>query len=70
MVIKSLKRVEELVYEVYLTSEALRKTKEKSPHKDIEELKQEAKELVQDFKSKGRNIDQNEIDTIFGEYGF
>lgn len=69
MVIRSLKRVEELVYEVYLTSEALRKTKEKSPHKDIEELKQEAKELVQDFKSKGSNVDQNEIDALFEEHG-
>jgi len=68
MVIKSLKRVEELVYEVYLTAEALRKTKEKSPRKDIEELKAEAKELVEGFKQKG-NIDQNEIDSMFEEFG-
>ncbi len=68
MVIKSLKRVEELVYEVYLMAEALRKTKEKSPHKDIEELKVEARELVDGFKHKG-NIDQNEIDSMFEEFG-
>ncbi len=69
MVIKSLKRVEELVYEVYLTSEALRKTKEKSPHMDIEELKAEARELVEGFKQKGK-VDQNEIDSMFEEFGF
>ncbi len=68
MVIKSLKRVEELVFEVHVTAEALRKTKEKSPHKDIEELKLEAMELVEDFKHKG-TLDQNEIDAIFGEHG-
>lgn len=69
MVIKSLKRVEELVYEVYLTSEALRKSKEKCPNKDIEDLRQEARELVQDFKSKGSNVEQGEIDILFSEYG-
>lgn len=69
MVIKSLTRVEELVYEVYLTSEALKKSKEKSPKKDIEDLKQEARELVQDFKNKGSKIEQGEIDTLFSEYG-
>ena len=68
MVIKSLKRVEELVYNVHLTAEALRKTKEKSPNKDIEELKVEAREIVEDFKHKGA-MDQNDIDAIFEEYG-
>ncbi len=68
MVIKSLKRVEELVYEVYLTAEAIRKTKEKSPHKDIETIKLEAKEVVDGFKNKKR-IDQNEIDAMFEELG-
>jgi chemotaxis protein CheZ len=68
MIIKSLKRVEELVYEVYLTAEALRKTKEKSPHKDIEELKAEARGLVEGFRHKG-NMDQSEIDLMFEECG-
>ena len=69
MVIKLLKRVEELVYKVYLTAEALRKTKEKSPHKDIEELKLEAREVVEGFKNKGNIVDQSEIDSMFEKCG-
>lgn len=69
MVIRSLKRVEELVYEVYLMAEALRKTKEKSPEKDIEEIKEEAKVLVSDFKGRKDVIDQSEIDSLFEEFG-
>jgi len=69
MVIRSLKRVEELVYEVYLMAEALRKTKEKSPEKDIAVIKEEAKVLVCDFKERKDVIDQSEIDALFEQVG-
>ncbi len=70
MVIRSLKRVDELVYEVYLLSEALKKTKQKSPQKDIHELKEEARELVRDLKTKSDIVDQAQIDALFEEHGF
>ncbi|MDR3553116.1 MAG: protein phosphatase CheZ [Syntrophobacteraceae bacterium] len=69
IVINSLKRVEELAYEVYLMAEALRKSKEKSPDKDIEELKEEATVLVTHFKERPAAIDQNQVDSFFEEYG-
>jgi chemotaxis protein CheZ len=70
MVINSLKRVESLVFEIHLTSEALKKTKQKSPDKGIEQLKEEAKELVREFKTKGETFGQSEIDGLFEELGF
>jgi chemotaxis protein CheZ len=69
MVINSLKRVEDLVFDVHLTAEALKKTKEKSPDKNLEQLKEEAKELVRDFKKNSDIVDQSEIDSLFEQYG-
>ncbi len=69
IVINSLKRVEELVYEVYLMAEALRKTKEKTPEKDIEELREEATVLVTHLKEQTTVIDQNEVDSLFEQFG-
>ena len=69
LVIKSLKRVEELVGEVYLMAQALHKTKEKSPDKDIEELKEEAKLVVTDLRQRSDTIDQQEVDALFKELG-
>jgi chemotaxis protein CheZ len=69
IVINSLKRVEELVYEVYLMAEALRKTKEKTPEKDIAELKEEASVLVTHLKEQAAVVDQNEVDSLFEQFG-
>ena len=69
LVIRSLKRVEELVYEVYLMAEALRKSKERSPEKDIDELKEEVKELVTDLKGKPELAEQEDVDALLEKYG-
>jgi chemotaxis protein CheZ len=68
-VIQSSKKVEEIVYEIFVTSEILMKSKEKAPEKDLQQLKEETKELVQEAKDKKIIADQHDIDDLLQQYG-
>jgi chemotaxis protein CheZ len=68
-VIQSSKKVEEIVYEIFVTSEILMKSKEKAPEKDLHQLKEETKELVREAKNKKIIADQNDIDDLLQQYG-
>lgn len=67
-VIQSSKKVEEIVYEIFFTSEILMKSKEKAPEKDLQQLKEETQGLVQEVKDK-KIADQSDIDDLLQQYG-
>jgi len=68
-VVQSLKKVEDIVFDVYVTSEVLKKSKELSPDKDIDQIREETKGLIDSFKHKKQNFDQNGVDSLLEEFG-
>jgi chemotaxis protein CheZ len=68
-VVQSVKKVEEVVFEVYVTSEIMKKSKEQSPEKDANELREKAKDLVENAKTQKVNFDQEGVDKLLGELG-
>jgi chemotaxis protein CheZ len=68
-VVQSLKKVEEVVFDVYMTSEIMKKSKEQSPEKGVDELRERAKDLVIDAKSRKVGIDQDGVDSLLEQLG-
>jgi len=68
-VVQSLKKVEEVVFDVYVTSEIMKKSKEQSPDKDVDELRERAKDLVIDAKSRKAVVDQDGVDSLLEQLG-
>jgi len=69
-VIQSLKKVEEIVFNVYVTSEVLKKSKEQSPEQDIGEIREKMKDIIDSAKSQKTAIDQDGVDSLLGQLGF
>jgi len=68
-VVQSLKKVEEIVFDVYVTSEVLKKSKELSPDKDIDQIREETRDLIDSVKHEKQRIDQNGVDSLLEELG-
>jgi chemotaxis protein CheZ len=68
-VIESLKKVEDIVFNVYVTSEIMKKSKEQSPDRDVNEIKEEAKDLASSARSKKGMIDQGGVDNLLAQLG-
>jgi chemotaxis protein CheZ len=62
--IESLKKVEEISFELYLSSEAFKKAKAEGFERGYEELRDEVKKQVEMLKKKKEVVDQNAIDEI------
>ncbi len=69
-VIQSLKKVEDIVFGVYVSSEILKRSKEQSPEKDIAEIRERMKGLVEEAKGKKTAIDQGGVDSLLEQMGF
>lgn len=68
-VIRSLKNVEEIVFDLYVTSEALKKSKEQAPEQDIQEVRTRVKSLIGDAKGKQTIVDQGGVDALLEQLG-
>lgn len=68
-VIQSLKKVEEIVLEVYINSAVLKKSREHSPEKNIEQIREAAKDIISGVKSRKAAIDQEGVDKLLEELG-
>ncbi len=69
-VIESLKKVEDIVFNVYATSEILKKSKEQSPECGVAEIREKVKAFLGDAKSKKSMIDQEGVDSLLEQMGF
>jgi chemotaxis protein CheZ len=69
-VIESLKKVEDIVFNVYVTSEILKKSKEHSPGEGIAEIREKVKGLIDDAKSQKTAFDQDGVDSLLDHMGF
>lgn len=68
-VVESLKKVEDIVFNVYVTSEIMKKSKEQSPDRDVDEIKEEAKDLASSARSKKSVVDQGGVDNLLEQLG-
>jgi chemotaxis protein CheZ len=68
-VIRSLKNVEEIVFDIYVTSEALRKSKEQAPDQDIQEMRTKVKGLIHEARDKKTIVDQDGVDALLEQLG-
>jgi chemotaxis protein CheZ len=68
-VVGSLKKVEDIVFSVYVTSEIMKKSKEQSPDKDVEEIKEQARDLASNVKNKKSFVDQEGVDKLLEQLG-
>ena len=68
-VVGSLKKVEDIVFSVYVTSEIMKKSKEQSPDKDVEEIKEQARDLASNAKNKKSFVDQEGVDKLLEQLG-
>jgi chemotaxis protein CheZ len=68
-VVGSLKKVEDIVFGVYVTSEIMKKSKEQSPDKDVEEIKEQARDLASNVKDKKSFVDQEGVDKLLEQLG-
>jgi chemotaxis protein CheZ len=66
-VIQSLKKVEDIVFNVYVTSAVLKKSKEQSPEQGIAEIREKVKGLIDDAKGNKTAIDQEGVDSILAQ---
>ncbi|MGC8720594.1 MAG: protein phosphatase CheZ [Thermodesulforhabdaceae bacterium] len=63
-VIEAFKKIEEIAFELYLSSEAFRKAKSEGFERSYGELRDEVKKQVEVLKKKKEIVDQNAIDEI------
>ncbi len=68
-VVESLKKVEDIVFNVYVTSEIMKKSKEQAPDRDVDEIKEEARDLASTAKGKKVAIDQGGVDSLLEQLG-
>lgn len=68
-VIQSLKKVEEIVLEVYINSAVLKKSREHSPEKDIDQIREHARGIISGVKSRKEAVDQESVDKLLEELG-
>jgi chemotaxis protein CheZ len=68
-VVQSLKKIEEISFDTYVTSEILKKSKEQAPEKNIEEIRQKTREIVEGAKTKKGKFDQDGVDSLLEELG-
>ncbi|MCX7821948.1 MAG: protein phosphatase CheZ [Syntrophobacterales bacterium] len=62
--IESLKRVEEIAFELYLSSEAFKKAKDEGFERGYEELREEVRKHVEGLKKRRNTVDQNAVDEL------
>lgn len=68
-VVQSLKKVEEIVFNTYVTTEILKKSKEHSPEKNIEQIREESRELIDSARNKKDLVDQDGVDALLDQFG-
>lgn len=68
-VVESLKKVEDIVFNVYVTSEIMKKSKELSPERDVDEIKTEARDLASSARNKRDIVDQGGVDSLLEQLG-
>jgi chemotaxis protein CheZ len=68
-VVGSLKKVEDIVFNVYVTSEIMKKSKEQSPHMDANEIKDQARDMASNVRIKKDFADQDGVDKLLEQLG-
>lgn len=68
-VVHFLKKMEEMVSEAYMTSEIFKKSRERKPGKDIREIRNDAKSVIENVREHNDVIDQDRVDTLLAELG-
>ena len=69
-VIQSLKKVEDIVFDLYVTSEVINKSKEQSPDKAISDIRKEVGALIDNAKNnKNKLEDQGGVDSLLDQLG-
>ncbi len=63
-VVQSLKKVEEIVFKIYVTTEIIKKSKEQSPEKDIDQLREETRDIIHSAHEKKDLVDQQGVDAL------
>ncbi len=63
-VVQSLKKVEEIVFNIYVTTEIIKKSKELSPEKDIDQLREETRCIIHSAQQQKNLIDQEGVDAL------
>jgi chemotaxis protein CheZ len=68
-VVGSLKKVEDIVFNVYVTSEIMKKSKEQSPDRDAIEIKDQARDMASSVRIKKDFTDQDGVDKLLEQLG-
>jgi chemotaxis protein CheZ len=68
-VIQLLKRIEEVSFDAYVTTEVFKKSREHAPDKSVDDIRQKTKEIVQDARAQKDRIDQEGVDGLMEQLG-
>lgn len=68
-VIQLLKKIEEVSFEAYVTTELIKKTREKAPDKSLDDIRRQTREIVQDARAQKERIDQEGVDSLMEQLG-
>ncbi len=68
-IIEAIKKVEGIVFDLYMTTGIKLKRREEAPEKDIEELETEAREKVSELKGPQSDVNQSEVDDLLAQLG-
>lgn len=68
-VIQLLKKIEEVSFDAYVTTEVLKKTREKAPDKSLDDIRRKTREIVQDARTQKDKIDQVGVDSLMEQLG-
>ena len=67
-VISVLKNIEQIVFDIYVSSGIMMQSKEANPDKDISELKDESRRKVAEYKEKSEGFNQNDVDDLLKQF--
>jgi chemotaxis protein CheZ len=68
-VIQLLKRIEELSFDAYVTSEVFKKSREQAPDKSIDDIREKSRAIVEDARTQKDRIDQEGVDSMLEQLG-
>lgn len=67
-VISVLKSIEQIVFDIYVSSGIMMQSKEAHPDKDISELKDESKRKMEEYREKTDEYKQNDVDDLLKQF--
>ncbi len=68
-IIEALKKIEGIVFDIYMSTGLIIKAREEAPEKDIEVLQAEARQKVTDLRGPQSCVSQNDIDGMLAQLG-